>query len=83
MSDRDLRAFERAAASGDADAEARLLAARLRAGLLPEGWLEAAARLGHEPARRALGRWVPFLLPERAPRLAGAIGAPLAVRLLT
>lgn len=81
--DQERRALERAAASGDADAEARLLATRVRAGELPEGWLEAAARLGHEPARRALGRWVPFLLPARAPGLADAIGAPLAVRLLT
>lgn len=41
--DQERRALERAAASGDPDAEARLLAARLRAGELPEPWLEAAS----------------------------------------
>ncbi len=62
MSDRQLRELERAfAASGDPEDELRLLAHRVRAGLLPLAWLEAAARLGHEPARRALGRFVPIL----------------------
>lgn len=77
MSDRDLRALERAAASGDAEAEARLLVGRLRAGELPEGWLEAAARLGHEPARRALGRRVPFLIQDRVDELRLELGETL------
>lgn len=65
MSDRQLRELERAlAASGDPADEARLLAHRVRAGLLHPAWLETAARLGHEPARRVLGRFVP-LLDER------------------
>ncbi len=66
VSDRQLRELERAfAASGDPADEARLLAHRVRAGLLHPAWLETAARLGHEPARRVLGRFVP-LLDERA-----------------
>lgn len=80
--DQELRALERAAASGDAEAETRLLAERVRRGLLAEGWLEAAARFGHEPARRTLGRWVPFLQPQTVARSAAAMGVPLSVRLL-
>ncbi len=57
MSDEQLRALERRwEVSGDAADEARLLAARLRAGELPRARLGLAARLGHGPAIQAVGR---------------------------
>ncbi|MCO5165543.1 MAG: hypothetical protein M9894_04125 [Planctomycetes bacterium] len=62
MADERLRALERAAAaSGSLEDEVRLLETRVRLGDLAPGWLELAARLGHEPARRALTRFVPVV----------------------
>lgn len=60
MSDEGLRDLERAwRASHDPHDEARLLAERLRAGLLVRARLELAAYLGHGPARIALGEAAP------------------------
>ncbi len=59
MSDLRQRRLERALAPGDIDAEGRLLRERLRRGDLDETCLAAAADLGFEPARIALGRPAP------------------------
>lgn len=56
MTDDALRALERRwRATGAVEDEAAWLAARLRAGVLTETRLRAAARLGHEAAQAALG----------------------------
>lgn len=66
MSDRRLRQRAREAAlASDPEATARALRERLRAG--QGGWVEAAARLGHEPARKALGQFVPVITGEELP----------------
>ena len=55
MTDLRLRQYQRAAAVGDVDAEARYLRERVRAGTLSEGKLRLAAYAGHEAARLTLG----------------------------
>ncbi len=56
MTDGALRALERRwRATGAVEDEAAWLAARLRAGVLAEARLRAAARLGHRAAQAALG----------------------------
>lgn len=84
MADERLRALERAAAaSGSPEDEVRLLEARLRVGDLAPGWLELAARLGHEPARRALGRFVPVAWSwSELRRLVDGLGAAAVVQAL-
>ncbi|MGE0706757.1 MAG: FHA domain-containing protein [Planctomycetota bacterium] len=59
MADRGERDLERRAAAGDAEAEAELLARRLRRGELGEERLSLAADLGHLPACLALDRQPP------------------------
>ncbi len=54
MSDDDLRALERAAATGDVQDGARWLTARRRVGSLTAWWLELAAYLGDPAANVAL-----------------------------
>lgn len=74
--DRELRDLERAfAQSGAIDDEVRLLAHRVRAGLLPPAWLETAARLGHEAARRTLGRFVPVIALGAVPAQLGVVAS--------
>lgn len=51
--DRRLRELERRAAAGDSEAEARLLASRVRAGSLSRARLHVAAILDHKAARLA------------------------------
>jgi hypothetical protein len=54
MSDAELRALEKRARTGDADARAKWLVARVRAGTLTRERLEAAAYAGDEGARLAV-----------------------------
>lgn len=83
MTDARLRALEReAAASGMLEAQVALLHARVRLGDLDVGWLEAAARLGHEAARRALGRFVPVVWSDGLRDLVRDLGAEGIVRAL-
>lgn len=54
MVDSRLRRAERAAGN-DAASAAQLISARLRAGLLPETYVQLAAHLGHGPAKLVVG----------------------------
>ncbi len=60
MSDRELRELERAAAAGDIDAGARVLAARLRLGTLTEARLAMAAYSGDPAARQLVSSMRPI-----------------------
>lgn len=53
--DEQKRDLERAAASGDHEADGRLIQAKIRSGELSRGAVELATFLGHEGARLALG----------------------------
>lgn len=74
MSDEELRALERAyRAGGGVEAEARWLAARLRAGELTEQRLRAAAWAGHAAAAQVVG---PVEPPPLTPQEVAVLAEP-------
>lgn len=62
-SDEELRRHERAAATGDVQARARLLAGRLRSGTVKADHLAVAAWLGDEAAGMVVPAWDPRIGP--------------------
>lgn len=79
--DHELRRAERLGERGSVDDDARLLQARVRAGLLPAETLELVADLGHPAAIEALGR--PVAASRHRHPWTRQVHAALARRLLS
>ncbi len=77
MTDERLRGHQRRADQGDPDAEAALLAERLRAGVLTTDFVRLAAKLGSPPAMKLM----PEVKPAKNPMIVIARDCPTTTRL--